>query len=85
VAAGREQSLAQLALPSVGRDDRVISALICASSVAQLEDDLAALASGSLTDDEPAEIEPLAVERTTQKGVSIPGARCGPVSPASRR
>ena len=60
IAAGRGQTLAQLALAWVLRDTRVTSALIGASSVAQLEDNVAALAAGPLSDDEVAAIEPLA-------------------------
>jgi L-glyceraldehyde 3-phosphate reductase len=43
IAAGRGQSLARMALAWVLRDERVTSALIGASSVAQLEDNVAAL------------------------------------------
>ena len=64
IAEGRGQSLAQLALSWVLRDDRVTSALVGASSVAQLEDDGAALAAPPLTDDEVAAIEPFAVDGT---------------------
>ncbi|WP_369370847.1 aldo/keto reductase [Promicromonospora sp. Populi] len=60
IAAGRSQTLAQLALAWVLRDRRVTSALIGASSVGQLEDNVAALAAGPLTEDEIAAIEPLA-------------------------
>ncbi len=62
VAAGRGQSLAQLALAWVLRDPRVTSALIGASSVAQLEANVAALDAGPLGDDELAAIEPYAEE-----------------------
>ena len=64
IAAGRGQSLAQLALSWVLRDERVTSALIGASSVAQLEDNVAALVAPPLTADELAAIEPLAVHGT---------------------
>jgi L-glyceraldehyde 3-phosphate reductase len=57
VAAGRGQSLAQLAIAWVLRDSRVSSALIGASSVAQLEQNVAALEAGAFSDDELAEIE----------------------------
>ena len=60
IAEGRGQTLAQLALAWVLRDTRVTSALIGASSVAQLEDNVAALAAGPLTEDEIAAVEPLA-------------------------
>ncbi len=61
IAAGRGQSLAQLALSWVLRDDRVTSALIGASSVAQLENNIAAANAPALTAEEIAAIEPLAV------------------------
>ncbi|MDM7854645.1 aldo/keto reductase [Cellulomonas alba] len=64
VAAGRGQTLAQLALSWVLRDSRVTSALIGASSVKQLEDNVAALAAPALTDEELAAIEPHAVDGT---------------------
>ncbi len=64
IAAGRGQSLAQLALTWLLRDDRVTSALIGASSVAQLEDNLAALRAPALTDEEIGAIEPHAVDGT---------------------
>ena len=66
VAAGRGQSLAQLALSWVLRDARVTSALIGASSVAQLEDNVAALAAPPLTEEELAAIEPFAVDGTAR-------------------
>jgi L-glyceraldehyde 3-phosphate reductase len=64
IAQQRGQSLAQLALAWVLRDPRVTSALIGASSVAQLEDNVGALAAGPLTDDEIAAVEPYAVDGT---------------------
>jgi L-glyceraldehyde 3-phosphate reductase len=57
IAAGRGQSLAQMAVAWVLRDERVTSALIGASSVAQLEDNVAALERLGFTDDELAEID----------------------------
>jgi L-glyceraldehyde 3-phosphate reductase len=57
IAAGRGQSLAQMALAWALRDERVTSALIGASSVAQLEDNVAALDRLGLADDELAEID----------------------------
>jgi L-glyceraldehyde 3-phosphate reductase len=57
IAAGRGQSLAQMALAWVLRDARVTSALIGASSVAQLEDNVAALDRLGFTDDELAELD----------------------------
>ncbi|HEY0249163.1 MAG TPA: L-glyceraldehyde 3-phosphate reductase [Gryllotalpicola sp.] len=62
VAEGRGQSLAQLAIAWVLRDARVTSALIGASSVAQLEDNLAALQKLDFTSDELAEIDRHAVD-----------------------
>ncbi|MFD7915737.1 MULTISPECIES: L-glyceraldehyde 3-phosphate reductase [unclassified Streptomyces] len=61
IAARRGQSLAQLALKWVLRDDRMTSALIGASSVPQLEENVAALASAPLGEDELKEIDSLAV------------------------
>lgn len=66
VAADRGQSLAQLALSWVLRDERVTSALIGASSVAQLEDNVAALDAGPLSEAELAAIEPYAVDGTAR-------------------
>ncbi|WP_090007641.1 L-glyceraldehyde 3-phosphate reductase [Lentzea albidocapillata] len=62
IARSRGQSLAQLALTWTIRDPRVTSALIGASSVGQLEQNLAALQAPPLTDDELAEIDKHAVE-----------------------
>lgn len=67
IARGRGQTLAQLALTWVLRDPRVTSALIGASSVAQLEDNVAALTAPPLTDDEIAAIEPHAVDGTGRR------------------
>ncbi|CAM5373185.1 L-glyceraldehyde 3-phosphate reductase [Streptomyces avidinii] len=61
IASRRGQSLAQLALKWVLRDDRMTSALIGASSVPQLEENVAALASAPLTEAELKEIDSLAV------------------------
>ena len=58
----RGQSLAQLALAWLLRDDRVTSVLIGASSVAQLDDNLAALDNLSFSDDELARIDQHAVD-----------------------
>jgi L-glyceraldehyde 3-phosphate reductase len=57
IASGRGQTLAQMALAWVLRDERVTSALIGASSVAQLEDNIAALDRLEFTDDELAELD----------------------------
>jgi len=64
IAKQRGQTLAQLALSWVLRIPEVTSALIGASSVAQLENNLAALESPELTADEIAAIEPHAVHGT---------------------
>jgi L-glyceraldehyde 3-phosphate reductase len=62
IARSRGQKLAQLALSWVLRDERVTSVLIGASSVAQLEANVAALEGPPLTDDELAEIDKHAVD-----------------------
>jgi L-glyceraldehyde 3-phosphate reductase len=62
IAQRREQSLAQMAIAWVLRDPRVSSALIGASSVAQLEDSLGALANLSFSAEELEEIERYAVD-----------------------
>jgi L-glyceraldehyde 3-phosphate reductase len=62
IATSRGQSLAQLALSWVLRDERVTSVLIGASSVAQLEANVAALDGLPLTDEELAAIDEHAVE-----------------------
>jgi L-glyceraldehyde 3-phosphate reductase len=62
VAQQRGQSLAQLALQWVLRDPRVTSVLIGASSVAQLEANVAALEGPPLTDAELAAVDDDAVE-----------------------
>jgi L-glyceraldehyde 3-phosphate reductase len=62
VARGRGQTLAQMALAWILRDARVTSVLIGASSVRQLDDNLAAADKLEFADDELAEIERHAVE-----------------------
>ncbi|MER6814320.1 L-glyceraldehyde 3-phosphate reductase [Actinomadura nitritigenes] len=62
IARGRGQSLAQMALAWSLRDERVTSALIGASSVAQLEENLAALDRLDFTPDELEAIDRDAVE-----------------------
>ena len=62
IAARRGQTLAQLALAWVLRDPRVTSALIGASSVEQLEANLAALDNLDFADDELDEIDRFATE-----------------------
>jgi len=62
IAASRGQTLAQMAISWVLRDPRMTSALIGASSVAQLEENLAAAAKTSFTDEEVEAIDKDAVE-----------------------
>jgi L-glyceraldehyde 3-phosphate reductase len=62
IASRRGQSLAQLALAWAARDERVSSVLIGASSVHQLEQNIAALEHQSFTAEELAEIDQHAVE-----------------------
>jgi L-glyceraldehyde 3-phosphate reductase len=62
IAEGRGQSLAQMALSWALRDQRVTSVLVGASSVAQLEDNVATLDVLAFSDDELAEIDGHAVE-----------------------
>jgi L-glyceraldehyde 3-phosphate reductase len=67
IAKRRGQTLAQMALAWAVRDPRVTSALIGASSVDQLEDNVAALARLDFSDDELAEIDRYA----TESGINI--------------
>jgi L-glyceraldehyde 3-phosphate reductase len=67
IASQRGQSLAQLALSWVLRDERVTSALIGASSVAQLEENLAAAGHSSFTPDELAAID----QQATEGGINL--------------
>ena len=62
IAAARGQTLAQLALAWTLRDPRVTSALIGASSVSQLEANVATLDRLDFTEDELAEIDRFASE-----------------------
>src|SRR6202012_351547 len=62
IAAARGQTLAQMAISWVLRDERMTSALIGASSVAQLEENLAAAAKTSFTAEETAALDKAAVE-----------------------
>jgi L-glyceraldehyde 3-phosphate reductase len=62
IAAGRGQSLAQMALAWTLRDPRVTSTLVGASSVAQLEANVGALDRSGFTEDDLAAIEPHAVD-----------------------
>jgi len=67
IAAGRGQTLAQLALTWVLRHPQVTSALVGASSVPQLEQNIAAAAAPMLTAAEIAAIEPYAVDGTGRR------------------
>src|SRR5512134_4025224 len=67
IAAQRGQSLAQMALAWTLRDDRVTSTLIGASSVPQLEENVAALDRLDFTEDELAEID----RHATESGVNL--------------
>jgi L-glyceraldehyde 3-phosphate reductase len=67
VARARGQSLAQMAIAWVLRDERVTSALIGASSVAQLDDSVGALDRLDFTDDELAEID----RHATESGLNL--------------
>jgi L-glyceraldehyde 3-phosphate reductase len=67
IASARGQTLAQMALAWVLRDSRVTSALIGASSVSQLEENLGALARPDLSEDELAEID----RHATESGINI--------------
>jgi L-glyceraldehyde 3-phosphate reductase len=62
IAAARGQSLAQMALLWTLRDPRVTSTLVGASSVGQLEDNVAALTGPPLSESELTEIDAHAVE-----------------------
>jgi L-glyceraldehyde 3-phosphate reductase len=62
IAAARSQTLAQMAISWVLRDERVTSALVGASSVRQLEENLAAAGNTTFTPDELTRINEDAVE-----------------------
>src|SRR5947207_2960113 len=62
IAASRGQSLAQLALSWALRDQRMTSVLIGASSIAQLEENLAAVSNTTSSEDELATVSRYAVE-----------------------
>ncbi|WP_166869486.1 aldo/keto reductase [Salinibacterium sp. ZJ70] len=68
IAESRGATLAQLALLWVLRQEAVTSALIGASSVRQLDDNLDTLDQAPLTSDEIAAIEPFAVHGTARRG-----------------
>jgi L-glyceraldehyde 3-phosphate reductase len=67
IARGRGQTLAQMALAWVLRDPRVTSALIGASSVPQLEENLNALSNLRFSPDELADID----KHATDSGINI--------------
>jgi L-glyceraldehyde 3-phosphate reductase len=67
IAEKRGQSLAQMAVAWVLRDERVTSALVGASSVAQLEANVAALENLDFTPDELAEID----KHATDSGINL--------------
>ena len=67
IAERRGQSLAQMAVAWVLRDERVTSALVGASSVAQLEANVAALENLDFTPDEMAEID----KHATDSGINL--------------
>jgi L-glyceraldehyde 3-phosphate reductase len=67
IASARGQTLAQMALAWTLRDSRITSALVGASSVAQLEANVGALDRLDFTDDEFAEIDRYA----TESGINI--------------
>jgi L-glyceraldehyde 3-phosphate reductase len=67
IASARGQSLAQMALAWALRDQRITSALAGASSVEQLETNVAALERADFTDDELAEID----RHATESGINL--------------
>ena len=67
VAKSRGQTLAQMALAWTLRDERVTSALVGASSIAQLEENVGALANLTFTQDELAQID----SHATDGGINI--------------
>lgn len=66
IAGSRGQTLAQLALSWILRDDRVTSVLVGASSVAQLEDSLKATTAAPLSASEIEAIEEFAIDGTAR-------------------
>src|SRR5215831_11203049 len=67
IASGRGQTLAQMALSWVLRDERVTSALIGVSTVAQLEENLRAVAGAAFTRDELAAID----DQSAHAGIAV--------------
>ena len=80
IALARGQSLAQMALSWVLRDQRVTSALIGASSVAQLEENLAAAGQADFSESELA-----AIDRYATEGHLNIWAASSEATPAQRR
>jgi L-glyceraldehyde 3-phosphate reductase len=75
IAARRGQSLAQMAIAWVLRDERVTSALVGASAVAQLEANVAAVDRLDFTDDELVEIDRFATESETNINIWAASSR----------
>ena len=69
IAEGRGQTLAQLALASVLRDERMTSTLIGASSLEQLETNLGALRGLESSEEELARIDQFAVDANVNRWV----------------
>lgn len=63
IAKDRDQTLAQMALSWILRDDRITSVLVGASSVPQLDSDIDALGAAPFTEDELVAIETVLAER----------------------
>ena len=90
IAQSRGQSLAQLALAWVLRDRRVTSALIGASSVRQLEQNLATLGNLELSPDELDQIDRHAVDgalniwASSSEASRVEPRRCGRPTPRRR-
>jgi L-glyceraldehyde 3-phosphate reductase len=70
IAQRRGQSLVQMAISWVLRDERVTSALVGVRSVAQLEENLAALSGLDFSDEELAEIDSCVNRTRPQAGIS---------------
>ena len=62
IARAREQSLAQMAIAWVLREERVTSALIGASRVSQIEENVAALANLEFSEEEIADIDRITID-----------------------
>src|SRR5262245_50128209 len=84
IAAGRGQSLAQLALAWALRDPRMTSLVVGASSVAQLEDNVAAIGHLALSSEELAEIDRCAVDESAINLWAASSAEGQPVTSAGQ-